>query len=208
MRPGANRDFWIAAWSIALILMWVGSPKAGAEIEEMAKHPGAVLTPAQGVPDLGEYTTYPELDRLASIFAMRPYEIRCPTASAWADNPLSPYVWGYTTLRWSYAVLDPLLCDAVLDVAAGSTDSASWVRAVGVSVLVHESYHGRRWHGRADEALVECKAIRHWTSAMRMLGADEISIDSLKGWALMAHWRLARLADDYYSPSCEVPNPW
>jgi hypothetical protein len=211
VKPGADRDLWIAAWTVALVLAGAIALSAlsakAAEPLEAAKGT-LVLSPQQATPELGDYVTYDELDRLGSTFAMRPYEIRCPTTDAWAANPLSAFAWGYTTLHWSYAVLDPLLCAAVLDVAGGSGSSPPWARAVGVEVLVHESYHGRRWHGRADEGLVQCQAIRHWTAAMHMLGADEISIELLKGWALASHWRITRLADEYYSRDCDVPNPW
>ncbi len=220
MRPGADRDFWVAAWVVAIAFLvalftYAASDEfqrqrprfdAGARLAA-SKHPGALVPASHDVEPPRQFVTHQELDDVASIVAMRPYSIHCPTAEAWADDPLSEIAWGYTMLVWDFAVLNPMLCEAALDVGVEEI-SDDWARALSVSVLIHEAYHGRRWGGRANEAKVECKAIRHWTVGMQMLGGGDEEIGRLKGWALAMHWRLARLADEYYLPSCDVPNPW
>lgn len=198
----------VAALFVVLAAVFVAGRYFAEDAYVTPRHPGVVVPAGASAPSLSRYLTHEELDELASRFAMRPYEIRCPTAEEWADDPWSPLAWGYTRLEWSYAILDPFLCAAALDVVDGSEAFPAWARALAVSVIVHESYHGRRWSGRANEALVECKAIRHWTVAMRLLGASEEIVDELKGWALAHHWRLVRLADEYHLESCGVPNPW
>lgn len=199
-----------AAMLAALGPATTGSTDAS-QVERSPKHPGILLAHDVPAQKPSEYVTHPELDELATTFAMRPYSIHCPTLEAWEADPNADRAWGYTYLFWDFAVLDPMLCDAALDVAgkdAGSVPSPDWARALAVSVIVHEGYHGRLWHGRANEALVECKAVRHWTVAMRMLGVGEAAIAELNGWALALHWRLVRLNDLYYAPACGVPNPW
>jgi len=217
VKIGPARDGSPAFWAIALLLALVVSIWAFPLKASEAQRPGSdaiakgsALLIASGAPPAGEYRRYPELDRLASTFAMRTAHMRCPTPDAWASNPLSLFVWAYTTLGWNYAIVDPSLCDAALSVARGISESQEpWRIGVAVSTIVHESYHLRRqWSLRGNEAAVQCKAIRHFTVAMRMLGADEELVEATKGWALMDHWRIARLADEYYLPDCGVPKPW
>lgn len=146
----------------------------------------------------------PRLDRLATVFAMRPATIACHTA---AQDAVINEAWGYTNLSWAYAVLDRGLCDAVTAMLDG-TAYADWQAALGVLVLVHESYHVRLWPGRADEAQVECRAIRHWRVAMRIAGVDEPTIARLWPYAAWLHFRLAALAPSYNLQGCEIPVPW
>jgi hypothetical protein len=165
-----------------------------------------------------EYPIDTELSKVASVFAMRPIEVRCPTLEQWAENQWSEYAWGYTQLDWSLVVLDPGLCAALHEISSGAAEEQAandWQRAVAVQTLVHESYHERRWELAGSEKDVQCRAVRHWRYAMRFLGASPREVDRLMGWQLMAHWRLVRLADvdslfssNYYAPRCNVPNPW
>jgi hypothetical protein len=156
-------------------------------------------------------TTYPSLNAVASTFAMRPVSVLCYGA----DEPGSPYdlgAWGYVRkpLRKAHrAHLDADLCDGALDI--NGADTEVWQRALGVLVLVHESYHLRRWGAAGDEAKVECKAIRHVKVGARMLGASESTVEELWPFALASHYRLAEfrvwLTDErpYYDPDCDVP---
>ena len=197
-----------AALCIAIAILGAAHLRgpASVPVELAPKSPGVVLE-ADQEPAAGDFVTHQELDDVASIFAMRSYSIRCPTADAWSDDPLSEIAWGYTMLEWNYAVLDPLLCEAALDVGV-EENTDDWARALAVSVLIHESYHGRRWGARANEAKVECKAFRHWRIGMGLFGAGDEEVDRLWPWALALHWRLTRLAKEYYLPSCELPVPW
>lgn len=140
------------------------------------------------------------LDRVASVFAMRPVTISCSRVSE--DFNLSDS-WGYTYLISDEATLRQALCDSI-----SSSRAPLWKQAVGILVLTHESYHMRLWDLRADEAAVECKAIRHFTVSAAMFGYTPEKIELLKPWALMAHWRIAAKAPQYHSKTCKVPNPW
>jgi hypothetical protein len=153
---------------------------------------------------LATATDYAKLSALGQTFAMRGEGIRCDTAQNDANLATA---WGYTYMTWDYAIVDQPLCDAVQAMIDGGPFE-DWQAALGVLVIVHESYHVRLWPGRANEALVECRAIRHWTIAMRLLGIDEPTIARLKPWALAMHWRIAALAPEYNEHGCNVPNPY
>ena len=87
--------------------------------------------------------------RVASIFAMRAVEVRCPTVEEWAADPYAADAWSYAHLGAGYAVLRPDLCAGAL--APEERRIASWERAAGVLALVHEAYHLRRWSRRRDK---------------------------------------------------------
>lgn len=140
-----------------------------------------------------------DMNRVASIFAMRPVTIACATPET--DANLTD-AWGYTYLTWDFAVMRQELCDAL------EHPTELWSEAVAVAVLVHESYHMRLWPLRANEAVVECRAIRHFKVGARLLGIPPDRVALLLPWALMEHWRLAALVPEYFQVDCKVPNPW
>lgn len=148
--------------------------------------------------------SYPELNRVATIFAMRDYKIQC--AKPTEDGTLE-YAWGYTYEFWDKAVVHQTLCDAMLAIARGQP-AEDWKMAIGVLALVHEAYHGRLWYWRASEAHVQCKAIRHFKVGVQLLGGSKELADRLMGWALMFHWRVGALNPQYHLASCKVPNPY
>lgn len=153
-----------------------------------------------------QYATYPMLNKLASTFAMRPVSIHCASPN---DDVRLGDAWGYTFIypEWNYAMVQEALCNSVIALIAGFAYD-DWQVALAVLVIVHESYHLRRWALRANEAAVECRAIRHWTVAMRLLGVAKETITRLKPWALAAHWRQEVVAPQYNQPACGVPWPW
>jgi hypothetical protein len=149
------------------------------------------------------------LERVASSFAARPAEVRCPSPEEWIADPIwgpdpNPQrAWGYTDMLDDHIVLQPKLCAGALAVADASTPA--WQRATGVLVLVHEAYHLRRWKWRRDEARVECEAIRHFTAGALRLGASPELANDLLPYALAAHARMVKLFPTYRDPRCKLP---
>ena len=105
-------------------------------------------------PTASAYDRPPLLERVASYFAMRPAEIRCPSMKEWIGDPIwgtapnSSRGWGYTDMVNEHIVLHPSLCAGAL--AVSDPELPSWERVTGVLVLVHEAYHLRRWKWRRD----------------------------------------------------------
>ena len=116
------------------------------------------------------------LERVASSFALRAAEVRCPSTGEWIEDPIwgtgpnPSRAWGYTDMVGEHIVLHPALCAGAEAVAESAIPA--WQRATGVLVLVHEAYHLRRWRWRRNEAKVECQAIRHFAIAAQRLGTS------------------------------------
>lgn len=167
---------------------------------------GAVLLAA---PPASAYDRPPVLERVASYFAMRPAEVRCPSTEAWTSDPIwgsapsSGRAWGYTDMLNDYVVLHPALCVGAL--AVSDPTLPAWQRATGVLVLVHEAYHLRRWTWRRSEPKVECAAIAHFTSAAKQLGASPQLANDLLAYALAAHARMVTLFPNYRDRRCKLP---
>jgi hypothetical protein len=155
------------------------------------------------------YDKPPELQRVASIFAMRTAEVHCPTTDEWIHDPIwgaganPSRAWGYTDMVNDFIVLHPALCAGALAVSDAAVPA--WQRATGVLVLVHEAYHMRLWASRRNEAKVECQAIRHFRTGARLLGASPELANDLLPFALAAHARMVRLFPEYNDPTCKVP---
>jgi len=149
------------------------------------------------------------LERVASYFALRPAEVRCPSMEEWTSDPIwgtqpNPQrAWGYTDMVNDHIVLHPALCAGALAVPDATVPA--WQRATGVLVLVHESYHLRRWKWRRSEAKVECQAIRHFTTGAELLGASSELANDLLPYALAAHERMVRLFPEYLDRGCKLP---
>ena len=149
------------------------------------------------------------LERVASAFALRPAEVRCPSTVEWINDPIwgvgpNPQrAWGYTDMVHEYIVLHPTLCAG----AAAISNSAvpAWERAVGALTLVHEAYHLRRWTYRRNEAQVECRAIQSFTQAAELLGAPPDIANDLLPYALAAHARMLKLFPEYRARRCRLP---
>jgi hypothetical protein len=149
------------------------------------------------------------LERVASVFAQRPAEVRCPSMDEWTGDPIwgtgpNPQrAWGYTDMVDEYVVMHPSLCAGAE--AVGDPSLPPWTRATGALVLVHEAYHLRHWRLRRNEAKVECQAIRHFTAGARLLGASAELANDLLPYALAAHDRMVRLYPEYRDPTCRLP---
>jgi hypothetical protein len=155
------------------------------------------------------YDRRSSLEHVASVFALRSAEVRCPTMPEWIADPIwgngsNPQrAWGYTDMINEYIVLQPALCDG----AAAITDTAlpAWQRAVGTLTLVHEAYHLRRWIYRRNEGEVECRAIQNFANAAEFLGAPRELANDLLPYALAAHARMVRLFPEYRARRCRLP---
>jgi hypothetical protein len=150
-----------------------------------------------------------ELERVASVFALREADVRCPSMGEWVGDPIwgtgptQPRAWAYTNMVKDYIALHPALCAGALDVS--NSTLPGWQRAAGVLVLVHEAYHVRRWPGRWDEAKVECRAIRDFKKAVVLLGASRELANELLPWALAVHLRMGALFPEYRQRDCKLP---
>jgi hypothetical protein len=82
----------------------------------------------------------------------------------------SSFGYAYTNLRDDYAVLSPLVCEGALGV--GTAAVQDWKQALGVLVLVHESFYLRRWRWRRHEGKVECRAEVYFREAAVRQGAS------------------------------------
>jgi hypothetical protein len=149
------------------------------------------------------------LERVASVFAGRAAEVRCPSMEEWVNDPMwstdptAPRAWGYTDMVHDYSVLQPVLCTAAQ--AISDPTVPPWERATGALVLVHESLHQRMWSHRYDEAKVECRAIRNFTHGAELLGASPDLANDLLPFALAAHDRMVRLYPEYRDRTCKLP---
>jgi hypothetical protein len=149
------------------------------------------------------------IEQVASAFAQRPVDVRCPTMEEWVSDPIwgtaaNPQrAWGYTDMVNDYSVIHPLLYAG----AAAVTDAAvpAWQRATGVLVLVHESLHLRHWRGRYSEARVECQAIRRFRQGAELLGASPELANNLLPYGLAAHDRMVRVYPNYRDRACKLP---
>jgi hypothetical protein len=160
-------------------------------------------------PRAAAYDKPPELQRTASVFAMREAEVRCPSMEEWIHDPIwgsapnPSRAWGYTDMLNDHIVLHPALCAGA--VAVDDPETPLWQRATGVLVLVHEAYHLRLWSWRRNEAKVECQAIRHFKVGARLLGASPELANELLPYALAAHARMKRLYPEYRDDKCKLP---
>jgi hypothetical protein len=155
------------------------------------------------VPQATAYDTPPELSRVATVFALREVEIRCPSETEWSRDVETIGVWSYAHIRGGYAVLKRGLCDGALAVA--DARFPAWQRAAGVLALVHESFHLRPWRHRRNEGKVSCQAINNFEVGARLLGAPPEQVNELLPYALALHWRTIRLFPLYHDRACRLP---
>lgn len=159
-------------------------------------------------------STDTHLNAVVSVFAMRSVSAICYEEGE-KGHPDEYGAYGY--------VLKPVAKAKAMHVAGDLCAAAAHVndtaisqrdRALGVLVLVHEAYHLRRWSAAANEAKVECKAIRHWKVGARMLGATPETVAGLWAEALVLHYEVTQIVDwrsgerPYYDQGCVVPPLW
>jgi hypothetical protein len=162
-----------------------------------------------GAPSAHAYERQQDLERVASRFAQRQAEVRCPSGEEWVADPIwgvdptTPRGWAYTNMVKDYVVLHPRLCAAAAKMADADVPLAE--RAAAALVLVHEAFHVRRWSGRWSEAKVECRAIRNFKAGARFLGASNALANDLLPYALALHLRMGARFPEYADPKCRLP---
>jgi len=166
----------------------------------------AILVLAAQVARAGSAThSDPAVSAVASIFAMRTIEATCYEPGE-PNDPYAEGAWGYYSLPDPGRInLAKEMCDGIEAVRAHDVSVPAWERAVGVLVLIHESYHARQWEWSWNEAHVECMAIRHFLVGVRLLGGTAEEADALLPYALAFHYRLGVLFPAYSLPTCRAP---
>jgi hypothetical protein len=149
------------------------------------------------------YDAPSKLNEIAHVYSLGVGEVRCPTGGEWDAYYGSAFAWGSTNLREDVTTLAPAMCEGALGV--GSASVPVWQQAAGVWVLVHESFHLRRWRFRSNEAKVACQTIVYFRDAATRLGATEAQAEELYPYALALHLRQTQLFSWYRDPKCIVP---
>ena len=145
------------------------------------------------------------LNEVARVYSLGVGEVRCPTEVEWGADFASSVGHAYTNLRDDYAVLGPRACAGAL--AVGTADVPGWQQALGTLVLVHESFHLRRWRYRRNEGKVECQAMVYFEEAAQRLGATREQAHELYPYALALHLWQTSLFPQYRDPKC-VLSTW
>ncbi len=144
-----------------------------------------------------------KLNEVAAFYSLGVGEIRCPSQREWDADFASSFGYAYTNLLDDYSVLSPLVCAGALGVA--SNDVPDWQQALGVLVLVHESFHLRRWRWRRNEGKVECQAMVYFKEAVMRLGASAEHAHSLYVYAMALHMHKISLFPQYRDRACKLP---
>ena len=142
------------------------------------------------------------LNEIAAFYSLGVGEIRCPSQREWDADFASSFGYAYTHMLDDYSVLSPLVCAGVLGV--GNTDVPDWQQALGVLVLVHESFHLRRWRWRRNEGKVECQAMVYFKEAAVRLGASAEHAHSLYVDAMALHMHKVSLFPQYRDRACKL----
>jgi len=148
------------------------------------------------------YETPPQLNDVARVYSLGIGEVRCPTVAEWDADFASSFGYAYTHMVREYAVLSPTVCQGALGV--GTTAIPDWQQALGVLVLVHESFHLRRWRWRRNEGKVECQALVYFREAAVRLGATVQHAASLYAYAIALHAYKVSLFPQYRDSSCRA----
>jgi hypothetical protein len=88
------------------------------------------------------YERPPLLERVASYFAMRPAEVRCPSFEKWLRDPIWGLAavsrgWGYTDMIGDYVVQHPAgEWGCACSVRVAGVDQSVWHEVAGVPYLV------------------------------------------------------------------------
>jgi hypothetical protein len=158
---------------------------------------GVALAGAGGA---GAYERNARINDVAAVYSLGVGEVRCPSKAEWDADFASSFGYAYTNLVQDYAVLSPLVCAGASGV--GSAQVSRWQQALGVLVLVHESFHLRRWRWRKNEGKVECQAMVYFREAAVRLGATEEEAYDLYAYAIALHLYKVKLFPQYRDPAC------
>lgn len=153
-----------------------------------------------GAAGAGAYERGARVNDVASVYSLGVGEVRCPSQAEWDADFASAFGYAYTNLVEDYAVLSPLVCAGANGV--GSTQVPRWQQALGVLVLVHESFHLRHWRWRKNEGKVECQAMVYFREAAVRLGATEAEAYDLYAYAIALHLYKVKLFPEYRDRAC------
>jgi len=151
---------------------------------------------------------HPLLNRVASAFASRPVSIKCRPE---IDDSVLSWAYGYVyypTYQQKWATLENLVCFGALAIKSDTPDITDWNKAIGVAVLIHESYHLRRYKdvtASSIEAATECRAMGHYDIGLLKLGANQTELARLMPVLLNFHLRLVSNHSQYYT-QCALPD--
>jgi hypothetical protein len=148
----------------------------------------------------GAFERNAPINDVAAVYSLGIGEVRCPSTAEWNADFASSFGYAYTNLRADYAVLSPLVCTGANGV--GSTQVPRWQQALGVLVLVHESFHLRHWRWRKNEGKVECQAMVYFREAAVRLGATEEEAYDLYAYAIALHLYKVKLFPEYRDRGC------
>lgn len=140
------------------------------------------------------------LHEVAMVYSLGVGEVRCPSRTEWDADFGSAFGYAYTHLGRDYTVLSPTVCAGALGV--GSAAIPEWQQALGVLVLVHESFHLRHWRWRRDEGKVECQALVYFREAATRLGATPVQAYDLYAYAIALHRYKASVFPQYRARGC------
>jgi hypothetical protein len=143
------------------------------------------------------------VNQVSAVYSLGSGEVRCPSTEEWQNDADAWFSYAYTNLLGNYAVLSPAVCAGALGV--GTAETPDWQEALGVIVLVHESFHLRKWRWRRNEAKVECQAMAHFQDAAVRLGASLEHASELYPYALAMHSNLVRNFPEYRDRKCVLP---
>jgi hypothetical protein len=149
------------------------------------------------------YERPPLLNEVAMVYSLSVGEVRCASEAEWNADFASSFASAYTNLRDDYSVLSPLICEGAL--AVGTTTVPDWQQALGVLVLVHESFHLRHWRWRRNEGKVECQAMVYFKEAAVRLGATGDRAHELYAYAVALRAYKVGLFPQYRDKSCRAP---
>lgn len=145
---------------------------------------------------------------------MRPVEVRCATNHEWKLDPYAAHgVLAYVEFPdWvhprDYTVMHPWLCWQLVRWLGDDRGADFKNVSLAILVVVHESYHLRGDLPHAlDEAVTQCRAIRHVRYAARFFGFDEELARQVVENALWWDALIRRNVPEYHLPGCKRPTP-
>jgi hypothetical protein len=144
-----------------------------------------------------------KVNEVAAVYSLGVGEVRCPSAEEWDADFASSFGYAYTNMRDNFAVLSPIVCAGALGV--GTAETPDWQEALGILVLVHESFHLRHWRWRRNEGKVECQAMTYFRDAAERLGASAAHAHSLYAFALALHAYKVSVFPQYRDRACRLP---
>jgi hypothetical protein len=143
------------------------------------------------------------LNEVSAVYSLGAGEVRCPSTEEWRSDAASSFSHAYTHMLENYAVLSPTACAGARGV--GTAEIPDWQEAFGILVLVHESFHLRKWRWRRHEGKVECQAMVYFQDAAVRLGASKEHAYELYSYALAMHANTIRNFRDYRDRKCVLP---